>query len=234
MKGLPDSRIYEQELQYMPYRESLKKVLEYLCLNIPKDGNLLDLMCGPGYLLGQIAEKRPDIKLTGVDIDKRYIPHAKERYPHIDFKLGDVLTWEPEKQYDVIICTGSLHHIPYAQQENTVQRIASMIKPKGFVLISDCYVDDYSNETERKIAAAKLGYEYLRETIQNGAPELVVEATMEILWNDVLMKEFKTSTSKRLPIFKNIFGDVDTVKTWPTFESEYGDYISIRRNNKGA
>ncbi len=234
MKGLPDSKIYEQELLYMPYRESLRKVLDYICQNAPENGTLIDLMCGPGYLLGEIATKRKDLKLRGLDIDKRYIPHAKEKYPHINFELGDILAWKPEEQYDVVICTGSLHHIPYDQQERAVQRMASMAKPNGFILISDCCVDDYSNETERQVAAAKLGYEYLRETIQNGAPQPVVEATIEILWNDVLMKEFKTSMKRRQLIFERIFDDVETLKTWPTFESGYGDYISICRNGKGA
>jgi 2-polyprenyl-3-methyl-5-hydroxy-6-metoxy-1,4-benzoquinol methylase len=234
MKGLPDSEIYEQELLYMPYRESLKQVFDYVCQNAPENGTLIDLMCGPGYLLGKIASKRKDLKLKGLDIDERYIPYAKKKYPHIDFELGDILKLKSQEQCDVVICTGSLHHIPYSQQENAVQKMASMFKSGGFVLISDCYIDNYSNETERKIAAAKLGYEYLRETIQNGAPESAVKATMEILENDVLMKEFKTSMKKRLPIFKKFFGNVDIVKTWPTFESEYGDYIFICKNSKGG
>jgi len=234
MNKLPQPEIYEQELLYMPYRESLRRVLEHLCSNSPHDGSLLDLMCGPGYLLGEIASRREDLKLKGVDIDERYIPHAKAKYPHIDFELGDILSWQPEEQYDVVTCTGSLHHIPYEQQENAVQRMASMIKPGGFVLISDCYVDDYSNETERKVAAAKLGSEYLRETIQNGAPEQVIAETIEILRNDVLMKEFKTSMKRRAQVFNRVFSDVATTKIWPTVESEYGDYISICRNSKRA
>jgi hypothetical protein len=112
--------------------------------------------------------------------------------------------------------------------------MASIAKPGGFVLISDCYIDDYSNETQRQVAAAKLGYEYLRETIQNGAPQPVVKATIEILWNDVLMKEYKTSMKKRKSIFESIFYNVETLKTWPVFESEYGDYISICRNGREA
>ncbi|MFA6383190.1 MAG: class I SAM-dependent methyltransferase [Parcubacteria group bacterium] len=229
MKGLPDSKIYEQELEYWPYKASWHKVLDYICQNTPENGSLLDLMCGPGYLLGKIAEKRGDIELKGMDVDERYVSYAKEKYPKIDFDLGDIFLWKPEKQFDAVVCTGSLHHIPYDQQEDAVKRMASMVKPEGFVLISDCYIDDYSNETKRKLAAAKLGHEYLKGTIENGAPDPVIEPCIEILWNDVLMKEFKTSTKKRLPIFEKYFQKVETLKTWPNFESEYGDYISICR-----
>lgn len=231
MKGLPDSTIYEEELQYWPYVTSWKKVIEYVRDNASKSGSLIDLMCGPGYLLGKIAEARKDLALEGIDIDVRYIPHAQKMYPQIDFALADVLTWVPKQEYDVVLCTGSLHHIPYEQQENAVQKMASMVKPGGFVIISDCYIDDYKDEKERKVAAVKLGYEYLRETIQNGAPDSVVEPTIEILWNDVMLKEFKTSLKKRLPIFEKHFSQVKTLKTWPTFEAEYGDRISICRKN---
>ena len=227
MEGLPDSKIYEQELKYMPYRESLKKVIEYLYEKIPLNGTLVDLMCGPGYLLGQIDSKRKDLKIKGVDIDKRYISHAKTKYPQIDFELGDILSWQSEEQYEAVICTGSLHHLPYEQQEDAIKKMVALVKPGGFILISDCYIDDYKNEKERKIAAAKLGYEYLKATIQNGGPQEIIGPTIEILWNDVLMKEFKTSLKKRQVIFERIFSSFETFKTWPRFESEYGDYITV-------
>lgn len=229
MNALGDSNTYEQGLVYWPYLKSWNKVLEYINQNAPKNGTLIDLMCGPGYLLGKIATIRKDIKLKGMDIDKNHISYAKKIYPKINFELGNILDWDPKEKYDVVICTGSLHHIPYNQQEKAVQRMFSMVKPAGFVIISDSCIDDYSNEAERKVAAAKLDYEYLRATIQNGAPEPVIEATIEILWNDVLMKEFKTSMKKRLPIYKKFFKKVETLKTWPDFKSEYGDYISICR-----
>ncbi|MFH1395963.1 MAG: class I SAM-dependent methyltransferase [archaeon] len=234
MSELPQPDVYEQELIYMPYRESLRQVLEYLCSNSPRNASLLDVMCGPGYLLGMIASRRKDLRLKGVDIDERYITHANAKYSLIDFESGNLLSWQPPEQYDVVVCTGALHHIPYEQQETAVKRMASMVKPEGIVLVSDCYVDDYLDETERKVAAAKLGYEYLRATILNGAPQQVVEETIDILSNDVLMKEFKTSLRKRAEVFNRVFGDVLTIKNWPNFESEYGDYVSICRNSNRA
>jgi SAM-dependent methyltransferase len=232
MKGLPDSKIYEQELEYWPYKASWHKVLDYVCQNTPENATLLDLMCGPGYLLGKIAERRKDLKLVGMDIDERYISYAKEKYPQISFEPGDIFLWKPNILADVVTCTGSLHHVPYEQQEQAFQKMAAMMKPEGFFLLSDCYIDDYSSEKERKLAAAKLGYEYLIGTIKNGAPDPVTEPCIDILWNDVMMKEFKTSMKKRQLIFEKYFEKVETIKTWPKVESEYGDYISICMNKK--
>lgn len=229
MKNLPPSEIYERELNYLPYKKSLKAVLEFVCSNAPQGGSLLDLMCGPGYLLNQIKTRREDLSLRGVDLDESYILHAEEKYPGIDFEVGDVLSWSPNKPFGVVLCTGSVHHIPYERQEEFIRRIPSMIAPGGFSIVSDCYIDEYVHETGRKLAAARLGYEYLKETIKNGADEEVIAATIDILHNDVMMREFKTSLKKRLPIFENAFSSVQTHKTWPGKDVDYGDYYTILR-----
>ncbi len=227
MKELPESEVYELELRYMPYRDSQKKVIEIITRLAPKDGTLVDLMCGPGYLLGRLAQTRPDLTLTGVDIDPRYISHSHQRYPGITFLENDIMKWQPGQEFDVVACTGALHHIPYENQEEAMESMAAMACPGGFVLISDAYVDDYPDEKGRMVAAAKLGTEYLLATIQNDAPKEVIQATIDILFNDVMMDEYKTSLAKRLPAMEKIFRKVETTKTWPALVSGYGDYISI-------
>ena len=78
MKHIPSPDVYEQELVYWPYKDSLAKVQDIISTRTPIGGKLLDLMCGPGYLLGKIQEKRGDLFLDGLDIDEKYIAHAKK------------------------------------------------------------------------------------------------------------------------------------------------------------
>lgn len=226
MKELPEPETYEEGLAYWPYKTSLEQVLETVKKLAPQGGTLLDIMCGPGWLLGEIQKLRPDLRLTGVDIDERYVPYGQATYPGVQFESGDVLTWQPKERFDFVMCTGSVHHVPYAQQDAAIANIASLGKPGGVVLISDCYVDDYSTEPERKVAAAKLGYEYLKHTIEQGAPDKVVEWTADILWNDVLMHEYKPSLVKRLPLLQKHFANVETIQTWGPKDT-YGDYVHI-------
>jgi SAM-dependent methyltransferase len=242
MVELPPSEVYEQELIYMPYKKSLGKVLDIFVRDAPYEGNVLDLMCGPGYLLGQIRNRRDDLDLNGIDLDERYIEHARERYPGVRFECEDVMNFltvdelssrvEEGGRFDAVLCTGALHHLNYKNQELFIQLMPSLIKKDGFCIVSDCYVDDYSNETERKLVAARLGYEYLAETIRNGADNDVVKATAEIISNDVMMDEFKTSLEKRLVLFAGAFSKVQTLKTWPNeqVDGRYGDYIHLLRN----
>ncbi|MDP3881339.1 MAG: class I SAM-dependent methyltransferase [Nanoarchaeota archaeon] len=229
MKPLPPPETYEQELVYWPYRESIKTVVQILCAVAQKSAKVLDLMCGPGYLQGQLLQQRPDLSLHGVDIEQSYVEHGMKKYPQAHFEVGDVLTWKPQRKFDVITCTGALHHLPYERQGELIHNMASWLNPSGTAILSDCYIDDYSNELERKLGAAKLGYEYLAATIRNGAPDEVIEACTDIIANDVLKDEFKTSLGKRLPKVKRHFDHHGITKTWPEHSEEgtYGDYIFV-------
>lgn len=226
-KQLPESEIYESGLLYWPYKLSQKFVLDKIEELVPRDSCLLDVMCGPGNLLGRIKYICPDLTLIGVDIDSEYVQYGRKTYPSIYFEQGDILSWKTELPIDTLICTGALHHIPYALQEKAIANIASIAKDSKLIIISDCYIDHYANEMERKKAATKLGYEYIQETIKNGAPDEVIGWTIDILWNDVFQKEFKTSLAMRLPLLEKYFRIVQTAKTWPTEKTEYGDYVHI-------
>lgn len=228
-KQLPEARIYELGLQYWPYALSQAIVLEEVEKLAPQNGRLLDIMCGPGNLLGRIAEIRPDLELIGVDKKADYIRYGKKTYAGATFERGDVLTWQPAAPIDMVVCTGSLHHVPYPRQEHAIANIASVLQDGKFAIIADCYIGDYTNETERKLAAEELGHAYSQATIKSGAPAEVIAWTMEIQWNDVFEKEWKTSTAKRLPILEKYFSKVQTLHSWPIRPENvtYGDYIHI-------
>jgi len=211
----------------MPWGILVAEVENFIVKNVPKDGTVLDLLCGTGYLLVELQKKRPDIKFTGVDLESEFIDYARKEYPEIDFQVADAFTWNSDKKFDAILCTGGLHHIQYDKQREFVRKIASLIKDDGFAIVADPYIDDYSNEKERKLAAAKLGYEYLAATIKNGATDDVTKATADLIPNDVFMVEFKTSVNKAKPYFEENFSKVEMRKTWG--DGEYGDYYFILR-----
>lgn len=233
MDAAPNPATYEKGLQYWPYKDSLARVIDIITTDAPHGGSMLDMMCGHGYLAGQIAERRADLSLHGVDLDEANIAYAKGKYQTPEFEVGDILTWQADQQYDVVACTGALHHLPYERQKDGIQRIASMVKPGGFAIISDAHIDDYTTDEERIRAAGMLGTEYLLATIENGAPNYVITDTIGILVDDVLGNEFKTSLEKRLPVLQTYFGQVEVLKVWPDNKSGgFGDYIMVCKNPK--
>lgn len=234
MKELPKSEIYEQEFKYMPWGVLIDKILAVIQREATQNGKVLDLMCGPGYLLGEIEKRRSDLALEGADISEEFIHFAQSKYPKISFQVADALLWNPTKKYDVILCTGGIHHLPYDKQAPFLEKIPVALNSNGFVIFADPYVNDYSNELERKQMAAKLGYEYMIATIKNGASDDIIKATVDILYNDVMGFEYKTSIKKLEPIFKKLFPQLEMKKTWPESNSKYGDYYIIGKGRKGA
>jgi 2-polyprenyl-3-methyl-5-hydroxy-6-metoxy-1,4-benzoquinol methylase len=226
MQNLPTPEVYEREFQYMPWGILINEVLQ-LCLDLPQNSRVLDLMCGTGYLLEKIHEQRPDLILTGVDMEPEFIGFASGHYEGIDFQIVDVLKWHDVKKYDMVLCTAGLHHVDYSDQEELIKKIYDHTEDDGLAIVADPYLDDYSTEDERKIVSAKLGYEYLTATIKNGGDRDVITAAIDILQNDVLLVEFKNSINKVTPIFEKYFPSVERCKTWPSEDTEYGDYYFI-------
>lgn len=227
MRDLPVSEIYEKEFRYFPWGTLIERVLDIIEKEAPRNGSVLDLMCGPGYLLGEIAKRRSDLILDGVDISDEFIRHAQCKYSSISFQVADVLSWIPTKRYDLILCTGGIHHLPYNKQISFLEMIPRLLNPNGFAIFADPFVDDFSTELERKLSAAKLGYEYMVATMKNDAPDEIVRTTIDIFYNDVMGFEYKTSLKKLVPIIRKLFSQVEINKTWPEFESEYGEYYIL-------
>ncbi|MDP1884472.1 MAG: class I SAM-dependent methyltransferase [Candidatus Moranbacteria bacterium] len=230
MKNLPTPKIYEQEYTYMPWGILISAVLDIIKARAPLGGGVIDLMCGTGYLLGEIKKSRSDLILEGIDKDNGFIHYAQKKHPTIPFRIANVLSWSPAGKYDLVLCTGALHHLPYADQIPFLEKIPACLTRDGFAILADTYIDDYSSGQERKQAAAKLGCEYLLATIENDAPKKITQAAVDILCNDVMGFEFKTSIEKMRPAFKRLFSKVEIKKTWPKSATAYGDYYCICRN----
>lgn len=230
MQNLPTAEVYQKEVEYMPWGILINKIEALITETVPQNGTVVDLLCGTGFLLGELQKKRPDIRYVGVDLESEFIEYAQQQYPLVNFQVADALTWESDIKFYAVICTGGLHHIPYEHQKEFIAKLSGLVAQNGFAVVADPYIDDYANEQERKLAAAKLGYEYLVATIKNGATDDVVEATASLIGNDVLKVEYKSAIKKIESYFKEYFKSVERYKTWPEADSEYGDYYFVLRN----
>ncbi|MBD3314061.1 methyltransferase domain-containing protein [Candidatus Woesearchaeota archaeon] len=227
MKDLPSPEDYEKEMKYLPCGATIKHVIEVVCAEAHKCAQVADLMCGTGYLLGRIRSQRPDLKLHGIDIDNSMIEYASANHPEIEFTLADVLDWDPERKYDIITCTGALHHLAYADQGPLIERIPDMTKPEGIFILSDSYISDYYSERERRLNSLELGCEYIKEAINNEAPAEVIRACIDIMYNDIMRFEYKTSKNNTYKYLARIFGKIDLHEVWPEKNDGFGDAYFI-------
>jgi len=135
------AKAFEKMTKILPFRLLRNKVLSKLKDFNPK-GTLVDLGCGSGNLIIQIAESFPDLNLIGIDISSEILEFAKKQAldrglgKKIEFKIGNVekLPFSNES-IDFIISTFSLHH--WVNPLKGFNEIHRVLKRDGTLLIFD-------------------------------------------------------------------------------------------------
>lgn len=75
--------------------------------------SLLELGCGEGHILGELAKKNPDSQYFGVDYDEKAIEHATRLYPDVVFIHDSIQNFliENKKTFDFIIAANVFHEL---------------------------------------------------------------------------------------------------------------------------
>jgi trans-aconitate 2-methyltransferase len=97
--------------QYLRYADHRARPGRELIARIPdvEPSTVVDLGCGPGNLTAVLAERWPDAHVVGIDSSPEMIERAQADHPSIDWKVGDIGTWLPDRPVDVIYSNATLH-----------------------------------------------------------------------------------------------------------------------------
>lgn len=73
---------------------------------------LLDVGCGKGYLLHELAQEVPGLVVAGLDVSPYAIEHGKEQV-QAAMRVGDArqLPYD-DASFDVVVALGTLHNLP--------------------------------------------------------------------------------------------------------------------------
>ncbi|MGH4019338.1 MAG: trans-aconitate 2-methyltransferase [Pseudonocardiaceae bacterium] len=71
---------------------------------------VVDLGCGPGTLTPLLARRWPDAQLEALDGSAEMVAAARER--GVPAELGDVCSWSPVPDVDVVVCNAVLQWVP--------------------------------------------------------------------------------------------------------------------------
>ncbi len=127
MMGTPDARSFQQE-RARPFQELLARI------PIPADhvGSILDVGCGTGKHTARLAAHFPHAQVLGLDASERMLMHAPSA-PRLKFVEGDLRTWVPDGQFDLVVSHSVLQWIP--NPAGTVRRLARWVAPRGCLAI---------------------------------------------------------------------------------------------------
>ena len=120
------------------YRSVASRVLATL----PHGADVLDVGTGPGRLLVELATRRPDIHLTGIDPSADMVSHANRRLEKatltvpVDIRVASAECLPfPDDAFDAVVSTLSSHH--WADPTAAIAEQARVLRPGGALWIFD-------------------------------------------------------------------------------------------------
>lgn len=101
---------------------------------------VLDVGTGPGRLLHELATRRPDLVLGGVDLSADMVAIARtaaaRRASRVTFEVADVTALpQRDDSVDVVVSTLSLHEWP--DRRRAVAELRRVLRPGGVLLVYD-------------------------------------------------------------------------------------------------
>jgi ubiquinone/menaquinone biosynthesis C-methylase UbiE len=125
----------------LPWR-LLRWYIAQRALRLKDRGEIVDLGCGPGYLVRDLAKHTKGLHITGVDSSNEMLNQAKAVAQisgikdRVSFKIGNAARMPFEDHsLDLIVSTLSLHH--WKNPIIVMNEIARVLKPSGVYLIFD-------------------------------------------------------------------------------------------------
>jgi len=140
----------------------------------PEGGAVLDVGTGPGVLLVELARRRPDLRLTGVDLSPDMIAAARRNLAafgdRATARTGDVtdLPFE-DGSFDLIVSSLSLHH--WDEPAAAVPELARLLRPGGRLHIYDVRLAPFEEvSTAARDVPRFAGSEPRQAPIRTGVP----------------------------------------------------------------
>jgi ubiquinone/menaquinone biosynthesis C-methylase UbiE len=99
---------------------------------------LLDVGCGTGRTLHQIARTHPALRLWGVDLSPAYVKVARERARDatIAIENGEALPFA-DGAFDIVTSVYLFHELPRNARRNVVREMSRVLRPGGLLVIED-------------------------------------------------------------------------------------------------
>ena len=172
------------QLSTIDAKISLELITEAAKRICPNAKNLLDIGCGAGNYSLMMLSKLPDLNCTLVDLSQPMLDKARERVSqqtdgNVEMLQADIREAAlPENHFDILLAGAVLHHLREDKDwETTFQKLFSLLKPGGCLMISDLItqdtevLNDYTWERYGDYLEGLSGKEYRQKVLDYVAKE---------------------------------------------------------------
>ena len=110
---------------------------------LTNSSSVLDVGCGKGYLLYELKQLLPDLKIAGFDISEYALTNAKEDIKTSLFKHSAQSTYPyDDNEFDLVISLGCIHNLRLFELEKAVKEI-ERVGQNGYIV-----AESYRNSEE--------------------------------------------------------------------------------------
>ncbi len=142
------ARIYDVQVETLFFgaagamrRQAIPPIAEFVRGQDQRRVRLLDVACGSGRFLGQLAQAFPAMPMTGADLSQAYLEEAA-RFLHgrrtVTFEQANAEALPfPDASFDIVTCVYLYHELPNDVRRRVTSEIARVLKPGGlFVFVN--------------------------------------------------------------------------------------------------
>ena len=147
---------------------------------------ILDVACGTGSALNQLALAHPDENYWGLDLSPFYLHHAGRRLSHV--RNLSLVTENAEHMpladasFDVVTSVFLCHELPARARRNVLREMRRVLKPSGLLVIEDAA--QLSEAPDLRVFlenfAASMNEPFFADYLQTDLSELMAEAGFEV------------------------------------------------------
>jgi len=102
-------------------------------------GSIVDVGCGPGFLVKELAKRSKSFTITGIDVSKQAIGIAKTNckgLKNANFKKGNAHSLPfQDKSINLVVCRDSFHH--FSEPSQVLKEMYRILKVGGLLYIQD-------------------------------------------------------------------------------------------------
>lgn len=141
--------------QYLKFGNERTRAVRDLVSNIPLKApkRIIDLGCGPGNSTAVLASRWPDAQVSGMDSSPDMLSKARASMPDVNFVQGDLHTYQPEPDTDLLFSNAVFHWLRSEQRIPTILRLLKSQKAGGVLAfqVPDNYQEP-SHKAMREVA----------------------------------------------------------------------------------
>jgi trans-aconitate methyltransferase len=130
---LPPSE-YERRRAGHFHRRRVAVVEDAVQRFVPSGGTVVEIGCGPGAILADVAARRPDASFLGLDVEPEMVAHAQRTHPGpgLSFAVANVGRDRLPVRCDLVFAVDVLHHVH--DRAAFLRGVVPQLEPAGRLL----------------------------------------------------------------------------------------------------